>query len=84
MFFNWFRPKPKFNVGQLAGFSHPDLEETSYLLIERRRWIRPSGETKKRWVYDGIVLKIEGGGLAWSTYGYTIGEKSLTPIPGLE
>lgn len=83
----FFRPKPKFDVGRLVimpPISECDFPDTRYFLIERRRWVKPNGDTKKRWVYDGVIFKIEKGGLVLSTFGSCFSEGNFAPFPGIE
>ena len=86
MFFNNpFRPEPKFQPGQLVFL--PDdavrYKENRYLLIERRRWVKPQDMPSKRWIYDGIIFQIEGSELVFFTTTTCDLEESLRPIPGL-
>ena len=30
------------------------------MIVHRVRWVRPNGEKKKRWVYDGLIVQAVG------------------------
>jgi len=78
MFFNWGRSKPKFHSGQLARIpASKEVPHIRYFLIERRRWIRPNGEVKKRWVYDGAIFQVLSGELVLTTFGSCFGEENF-------
>ena len=85
MFFSFFRPKPTFEQGEFVRLSDPTSQSRfRYMLIGRRRWIKPNGEVKKCWVYDGQILKVENGEMVRATSGSCYRERSLAPIPRLE
>lgn len=74
MFFFW-RPKPQFGPGQLATFKADALNPgLRYMLMKRRWWAKPNGETKKRWVYGGDILEIVDGRLVLSAIGHCFPE----------
>ena len=84
MIFFW-RPKPRFRPGQLTVLLPHDFSRgVRYMLIERRRWVRPNGETKKRWVYDGDILKIAGDRLVFCTSGSCFPEDRFMSFPGID
>lgn len=90
MFFsNWFRPKPKFHPGQLVSISNVAAFSNNafYLLIERRRWIRPNWtqiKLPKEWVYDGIRFEVLEGELVLSTFETGRRQNTFVPIRGVE
>lgn len=89
MFFDWFRPKPRFKPGQLVNLANVSAfsENNFYLLIERRRWIRPywsREKLSKEWVYDGICFEVSNGHLILSTFTTGCRPDSLVPIRGIE
>jgi hypothetical protein len=51
------RPKPQFRVGALVSFNVASEVQPRYMLIETRRWATLLGDTKKRWLYDGLLLR---------------------------
>ena len=85
-FFNWFRPNPKFQPGQLVAIPADDIHKnTRYMLIENRRWMEPTNEMKKQWGYDGFVLEIRPGvGLVCTSGGYGYLERNFLWVRGLE
>ena len=84
MFFNFFRPEPRFRPGQMARICDDFLAPNSYLLIDRRRWIKPLGSPLKGWVYDGLIFRIEDSELVYFTTMTCCLEESLRPVPGLK
>ena len=61
MFFNPFRPKPKFSVGQVVLVNHDmrllkAAKDVLYLKIEKTVWMNPQDE-KRQWGYDGSMYK---------------------------
>ncbi len=77
-----FRPKPKFDVGQLVHLiSVLSMVSPRYMSIRRRRWIVPNGGTTRRWVYDGTIYEVQEGEMVWATYGSCWFEEHLAPIP---
>lgn len=79
-FLNWFRPKPAFHQGQLVCIDDNDFTQSRYLLVERRRWVKPNHEVKKMWIYDGPIFIAEEGRFSCITYGYCFREELLAPI----
>lgn len=64
MFFNFFRSKPKFSVGQHAYLNRDmrNLEAAkyiSYLKIEKIVWMTPDN-AKSQWGYDGFTYRKDG------------------------
>ncbi len=86
MLFQWFRPKPKFGSGQLVIVSLDSIHrKIRYMLIQRRRWIKPNGRTQKQWVYDGLIFSVtEERTLSYSTTGSCFSQDILRPIPDVE
>ncbi len=83
MFFcNWFRSKPKFEVGQLALVTPPSalclLPACSFMSIRRCRW------SKQEWVYDGPIFNAQDNKLISRTFASYFSEDCLAPIPGFE
>jgi len=77
MFFFW-HPKPKFKSGDLVAINGNWIsKDTRYMLIQKGRWMRPNGETKKQWVYDGTIYRVVGQRLERATYGSTFQEHLL-------
>lgn len=85
-FLNWFRPKSRFGPGQIARVLQGSaLAPRRYMLIERRRWVKPNGCIQKQWVYDGIIFLVSRGGeLIYSTGGSCFLETTLDRVPGIE
>ncbi len=74
-FFFW-RSEPRYNLGVLVAIAS---REGEYLLIRNRRWVRPDGETTRRWLYDGVVYRIKQSKLALTTVA-SISEQSVRSI----
>lgn len=84
MIFFW-RPKPRFRPGQLAVLLPDEFNRgLRYMLIKGRRWVRPNGETEKRWVYDGDILEVVGGRLVFATSGTTFPEDRFMSFSGID
>lgn len=70
MFFNLFRPKPKFSVGQLVFVGH-DMrllkltENIRYMRIEDVEWRKLRNE-KQQWGYSGPIFTNNGQGLVFA------------------
>lgn len=79
LFLNWFRPKPRFDSGQLVVVEN-DFSQNRYLLVERRRWAVPAHEVKKQWVYDGPIFVLENGQFSGIAYGYCFREEALASV----
>ena len=79
------RPKPQFRPGQLATLE-PDAihREPRYMLIQHRRWVKPNGEMRRRWVYDGPIVQVWGGKLVFLTYGSCFDERTLVHFHGID
>lgn len=77
--FRLFRPKPRFDQGQLVVIEN-DFNQNRYLLVERRRWAVPAHEVKRQWVYDGPIFSEEDGKFSGIAYGYCFREEALAPI----
>lgn len=89
MFFSWFRQKSKFKPGQLVEVINVSAfsKNRFYLLIQRRRWIKPYWTRVKlprEWVYDGIRLEVSNGELILSTFVTGYCQSSFLPIRGVE
>ena len=56
-FLGFFRPKPKFQRGQLLRFYSDKEERDQYLLVCKRRWERVGGKLQKEWTYDGAIFE---------------------------
>lgn len=81
MFFNPFRPRPKFRRGQLTRV--PPCSNVflfRYLLIERRRW----DSTREQWVYDGLTFITTRGELIYASETSGIRENDIRGVPGVE
>lgn len=78
------RPKPIFRVGQLVVMKAPWSSLNHYMVIEKRQWGRSGAATKKCWLYDGPILRVERERLIRSTCGYQIPESDLEAIPGTD
>lgn len=84
MFF-FGRPKPKFRPGQLVGVQMASpRRKACYMVIVYRRWVRPNGESKKQWVYDGPIFEVSDQVLRFSTGGLCFLEASLTQVSGVQ
>ena len=79
----FFKPRPQFRVGQLVRRINAENQELRHVLITNKRWIRPNGENKKQWVYDGVVLRIKGDDIIVSTYISCVIEKTIVSIDGI-
>lgn len=79
----FFRPKPQFRAGQLVRRVNTENQELRHVLITDRRWIRPNGENKKQWVYDGVVLMIKGDDIVVSTFILCVIENNIQGIAGI-
>ena len=79
----FFKPRPQFRVGQLVRRINAENQELRHVLITNKRWIRPNGENKKQWVYDGVVLMIKGDDIIVSTYISCVIEKTIVSIDGI-
>jgi hypothetical protein len=77
------RPEPRYAVAEVV-LVKPDAvrhwQPPHYMAIQERRWVRPNGEEKKQWVYDGPILEIKGGKLVWCTNGLCFLEGSLAKL----
>lgn len=82
--FSFFKPQPKFRVGLLVEHLNPPYPNLRYVLIDNRRFIRPNGETEKQWVYDGMMVTIEGNKISSSTRVSSVPEVDLDFIPGIQ
>ncbi|HUY62451.1 MAG TPA: hypothetical protein VMV50_01500 [Candidatus Paceibacterota bacterium] len=75
------RPKPKFDTCTLVKVrdeaSADELPSSRYLLIVKRRWVKPEGLTRKQWVYDGPIYRVTERGLAYATTGICFLENRL-------
>lgn len=81
MLFFGKRPEPRYDVAEVVAVKPDAIRRgRNYMAIQRRRWIRPNGEEKKRWVYDGPILEVEDGKLQWSTNGSCFLESSLMKL----
>jgi len=58
--------------------------EEEQMLIQGRRYIKPTGHEKKQWVYDGILISIHNGLVSFLTTITCLPEDSvievLTPV----
>lgn len=52
--FRLFHPAHQFNAGMMVEVK--ELGRFRPMVIKSIRWVRPDGEQKKQWVYDGVVL----------------------------
>ena len=78
------RPEPRFRPGQLLTVSAQASRGVGkYMLPVQRRWIKPSAQTKKCWVYDGPILDVDNGKIVWATHGTCFLEASLGAIPNI-
>lgn len=77
---DWFRPKPKFEPGQIVridgNFSGPER----FMVIQSRRWARPIYDEQKQWVYGGQVFIIVDNKPVSVTCDYRFMEFALAPI----
>lgn len=73
----FFRPKPKYEIGDLVIGTDPELQKKRYIIIHLRRWICPNGHQTKRWVYDGPVIEANGGEIKVVTYISTVSEGNI-------
>jgi hypothetical protein len=75
-----FFSRPKFRRGSILKV----IESSEFILIKNRRKVRPNGEQRRQWVYDGALLEAKSDG----SIGYRTGiscvlETSLEPVFGL-
>ena len=70
--------RPKFGKGMLVSINLP--EGFFYVLIQVVRKVRPKGERKKQWVYDGAILRVSEGRIAASGGIYCILETEVNRI----
>lgn len=80
----FFKTKSQFRVGQLVTRTNAENQKIRHVLITNKRWIRPNGENKKQWVYDGIVLMVKGEDIVASTYILCVIEKNIASIDGID
>jgi len=79
-----FKPKPKFDAGMLpywAGASSSEEPEVLHLAILSRRFVRRTGDKKKSWVYDGIVVRASNERIRYVTSVNNIPEENLCRFP---
>lgn len=70
--------KPTFEVGQVVRLKGRD----KYVVIRHIRHIRPNGERRSRWVYDGIAFSIDNGELRYSTSATALSERNIDCVIG--
>jgi len=79
----FFRQAPVYRAGILVKISKERISAGCHMLIQKRRWIRPNNQDKKQWVYDGILLEIQGEKIKYSTSVSCVFESSIELIPGI-
>ena len=59
-----FHLPPQFKVGMLVEVKNPSRR----MIIQNVRRVRPNGEQRKQWVYDGAIIDIKEGVIRLSVY----------------
>ena len=77
------RTVPKHSVGNLVKYiSEQQNYPGGYLLINSRRWVCPTGQGHKQWVYDGAMLRaVNGGSIETFTHAACVVEENLAYRP---
>lgn len=76
-----FFSRPKFRAGAVVKV----VESSEFILIKKRRKVRPKGEKRRQWVYDGAVLETKpDGSIGYGTSISCILQTSLEPVEGLD
>ena len=83
----WFRPKPRFQIGDLVLVTMPEMG-SSWMIIKGKKFVRPTNTTteqftEKQWTYSGNVLRVEGKRISIVAHTFTCLEKNLWPVSNL-
>jgi hypothetical protein len=77
------RPKPRYRVTELVAVPR-GVFGPQYLLVTKRHYYKRSGDSQKRWYYEGPVFEImdDGKKLVVRSYWYTMPEAYITAVDG--
>ncbi len=76
-----YRPKPRFQIGDLVvingSWAHGQVR---YLAVKRRRWARMKKEERKQWLYNGPLYMPARGELVRAADDAEFSEKRLFAV----
>ena len=73
------RPRPKYGVADIL-LRLNGTDPHRFMVVRRVRWVRPNGETARRWVYDGPVIEAVGKEIVVATYISCVSEQDVCRV----